>query len=180
MTCEYFGVCGSCTLHDKSYEEQLNYKVETIKEDFELQNLDIITSKSSHFRARAEFRIYHDDEGISYAMNTLERKGLVKIDNCSIVSESIANFMSKLLKAVLPNPMLKQRLFSVEFLSSQKGELLVTLIYHKKIDEIWKTEAQQLAKTLNIDLIGRSRGVKIVVTKEYIDETLTILDKQYH
>ncbi len=180
MTCEYFGVCGSCTLHDKSYEEQLSYKVETIKEEFDLSSVDIITSKTSHFRARAEFRIYHDDEGISYAMNTLERKGLVKIQNCSIVSKNIAKLMPKLLEEVLPNPILKQRLFCVEFLTSQKDQLLVTLIYHKKVDEIWEEEAKKLAEKLDIDLIGRSRGVKIIVTKEYIDETLTILDRQYH
>ena len=180
MTCEYFGICGSCTLHDKNYESQLSYKVETIKEEFGLDSFDIITSNASHFRARAEFRVYHDDEGISYAMNTLNRKGLVKIQNCSIVSETIATLMPKLLEAILPNPMLKQRLFSVEFLSSQKEELLVTLIYHKKIDEIWEKEAQKLAQKLDIDLIGRSRGVKIVVTKEYIDETLMIADKPYH
>lgn len=180
MTCESFGVCGSCTLFDKSYEEQLFFKVETIKEEFEMQSLDIISSKPSHFRARAEFRIYHDDEGISYAMNTLERKGLVKIEYCSIVSENIAELMPKLLEAILPNPILKQRLFSVEFLTSQKGGLLVTLIYHKKIDEIWEEEAKKLAEKLDIDLIGRSRGVKIVVTKAYIDETLTISNQKYH
>ena len=78
MTCEYFGVCGSCTMHDKSYEEQLSYKVAEIKEDFNIQNLDILTSKPEHFRTRAEFRIFHDDEGISYAMNTLEKKGFSK------------------------------------------------------------------------------------------------------
>ena len=180
MTCEAFGICGSCTLFDKNYEEQLSYKVETIKEEFDLDSLDIVTSKESHFRARAEFRVYHDDDGISYAMNTLERKGLVKIKDCSIVSETIATLMPKLLEEVLPIPMLKQRLFSVEFLSSQKDELLVTLIYHKKLDDSWEKDAKKLAQTLKVDIIGRSRGQKVVVTKEYIDESLTILGKQYH
>jgi tRNA (uracil-5-)-methyltransferase len=96
------------------------------------------------------------------------------------VSKSIETLMPKLLEEILPNPILKQRLFSVEFLSSQKDELLVTLIYHKKVDEDWEKEAKKLAQTLDIDLIGRSRGQKIVVTKEYIDETLTVLDQTYH
>jgi tRNA (uracil-5-)-methyltransferase len=167
-------------MHDKSYEEQLSYKVAEIKEDFNLQNLDILTSKPEHFRTRAEFRIFHDDEGISYAMNRLEKKGLVKIKNCSIVSDSIASLMPKLLEEVIKNQMLKERLFAVEFLSSQLGEMLVTLIYHKKIDSIWEEEAKKLATSLNIDLIGRSRKVKIVVTKEFINETLNIQNKPYH
>jgi tRNA (uracil-5-)-methyltransferase len=179
MNCDYFGMCGSCTLYDKNYDQQLEHKVQKIKEDFDLQNLDIITSKHSHFRCRAEFKIYHDDDGISYAMNTLEKRGFVKIESCSIVDDTIASIMPKLLREIRKNQILKERLFAAEFLTSQKEELLITLIYHKKIDEIWKVEAKKLAETLDIDLIGRSRGIKIVVTKEYIDESLTILDKEY-
>ncbi len=180
MQCDYFGMCGSCTLHDRSYEEQLNYKVDKIKTMFTLEELDILTSQTEHFRGRAEFRIYHEDNQINYAMHTLSRKGLVQIQSCAIVTDPIAEIMPKLIQAIRPNPMLKERLFAVEFLSSTKGGLLITLIYHKKVDEAWETEAKKLATTLGIDLIGRSRGIKIIVTKEYIDETLTILGKQYH
>ena len=31
MNCEYFGKCGSCVLYDKSYEEQLNFKLQREK-----------------------------------------------------------------------------------------------------------------------------------------------------
>jgi len=180
MTCDYFGQCGSCTLYDMNYDEQLKYKVQKIKDSFKLDNIDILTSKPSHFRCRAEFKIYHDHSGISYAMNKMEKKGFVQINSCSIVDKNIQNIMPKLLKEIKESIILKERIFAVEFLTSQKDELLVTLIYHKKIDESWKEEAEKLAKKLNIDLIGRSRGIKIVVTKEYIDETLTILGKKYH
>lgn len=180
MTCEYFGICGSCTLYEKSYEEQLSYKVEIIKDEFGLDALDILTSKPSHFRNRAEFRIFHDGDKIRYAMNTLDKKGLVQIESCSIVSETISKMMPKLLKEIEPNSILERRLFAIEFLSSSTNKLLVTLIYHKRLDASWEIEAKKLAKTLNIELIGRSRGVKKVITKEYINETLTIKDKKYH
>ncbi len=180
MTCDYFGVCGSCTLFDKSYEEQLTLKVDKVKEEFELDDIDIITSKSSHFRDRAEFRIYHDGDKISYAMNTLEKRGLLQIQSCSIVNQTIADMMQNLIEEIAPIPILKERIFAVEFLSSNTKELLVTLIYHKKIDTIWEDEAKKLASKLKIDLIGRSRGIKKIVTKEYINETLTILEKKYH
>ena len=32
MNCTYFGKCGSCTLYDKTYEDQLEYKFEREKE----------------------------------------------------------------------------------------------------------------------------------------------------
>ena len=28
MNCEYFGKCGSCTIHDVGYEGQLDYKIQ--------------------------------------------------------------------------------------------------------------------------------------------------------
>ena len=181
MHCNHFGVCGSCTLHEMDYETQLAYKIEQIKAQFGIDSLNIVRSKPEHFRTRAEFRIFHDyDNGtLSYAMHGFERKQLVPIESCSIVSEAIAETMPKLLDAISQNEMLRHRLYSVEFLSSSTGEVLVTLIYHKKIDEPWLHEAQKLAEVLQIDLIGRSRGVKLVVTKEYIHETLKIDGKPY-
>ncbi len=180
MTCEYFGVCGSCTYHDKSYEEQLALKVNEIKEDFELKSLDILTSTPSHFRNRAEFKIYHDDGKISYAMSRLDKKGVVRINACSIVSKTISTIMTPLLEALQKNPMLEFKLFAIEFLSSSTGELLITLIYHKKIDETWKEEAQKLAKQFGIMVIGRSRKVKIVCENDFIHDTLMIENKPYH
>ncbi len=181
MQCNYFGLCGSCTLHKMDYETQLSYKVEQIKAQFGIDTPEIIRSNPERFRTRAEFRIFHDyDNGaISYAMHGFERKKIVPIDACSIVSEAIAEMMPKLLNAISQNEMLRHRLYSVEFLSSSTGEVLVTLIYHKKIDDVWLHEAQKLAEVLQIDLIGRSRGVKLIVTKEYIHETLQIDGKPW-
>jgi tRNA (uracil-5-)-methyltransferase len=181
MQCDYFGKCGSCTLWEMDYETQLAYKTEAIKKEFGIDHIDIIRSAPAHFRNRAEFRIYHDYDNntLTYAMHGFEKKRLVPITSCSIVSESIAAQMQPLLDAITPNEILRHRLYSVEFLSSSTGELLVTLIYHKKIDEAWLREARKLAQDLGIDLIGRSRGVRLVVTREYIDETLQIDGKPY-
>jgi tRNA (uracil-5-)-methyltransferase len=179
MKCDYFGKCGSCTLYDMSYEEQLEHKTKKIKSSFNLDSFDILTSPSEHFRSRAEFRIYHDDNGISYAMNTMSKKGVIKIDSCSIVSPIIDSTMKTLLKSIKNIDILTHKLFSVEFLSSSTNEIIATLIYHKKIDDEWKNQAQKIAHDLNIEIIGRSRKVKIVVTKDNILEKLEILGKTY-
>ena len=57
--------------------------------------------------------------------------------------------------------------------------MIITLIYHKKVDDIWEAEAKKLADTLQTELIGRSRGIKRVVTQEYIEECLQIAGKNY-
>jgi len=174
MQCEHFGICGSCTYHDKDYQEQLALKVAEIKKDFAIDTLDIHTSSPAHFRNRAEFKIYHDGDKLSYAMSRLDKKGVVKINACSIVSETIFAIMTPLLNALETNRMLSHKLFALEFLSSNTGELLITLIYHKKIDQTWKEEAKKLAKDFAIMIIGRSRKVKIVLENDYIHDTLMI------
>ncbi len=178
MRCLAFGICGSCTLYDKSYDEQLEFKISKIKDLFKLDSIDIIRSKSSNFRDRAEFRVYHDNQGISYAMNSFKRS-IVKIDECSIVSSSISKIMKPLLLDIESIDILKKRLFAIEFISSTTSELLITLIYHKKIDHIWEIEAKKLASKFNINIVGRSRKVKIVTKKDYIYESLNISGKEY-
>ncbi len=180
MTCEYFGICGSCTLYEKNYQKQLDFKVSKIKEDFNLDTVDIHTSAPSHFRNRAEFKIYHDDGKITYAMSRLDKKGVVRITSCSIVSQSIAAIMIPLLEALQANPILEFKLFAIEFLSSSTGELLVTLIYHKKIDEAWREEAKKLSTQFGIMIIGRSRKIKLVIENDFIHDTIMIENKPYH
>ncbi len=187
MNCKYFGECGSCTLYEKNYEEQLNFKVQREQErfqEFTTQDFDIITSKSEHFRNRAEFRFWKnfDDEKnptISYAMNNFEKKAL-EIDNCSIVSNNISELMPKLLAMITQNEILKFKIYACEFLSATTGDIVVTLIYHKKLDEQWEEEAKKIEETLNIHIIGRSRGQKIILSKEYIEETLIINQETFH
>jgi len=181
MKCEYFGKCGSCTLYEMDYETQLNFKTDKIKKLFEIKKIDVISSKSEHFRSRAEFRIYHDYEkkSISYAMFQRGRKRVLPIKECPIVSKPIDRMMRPLLEAVSKIEILSHRLFSVEFLSDDENELLATLIYHKKIDSVWENEAKKIARKLKIDLIGRSRGVKKIVTKDFVTQKLIISGEKY-
>ena len=63
MNCNYFGICGSCTLGGKTYKEQLNIKIQNEKSRFQnfwQSDVDIIQSDDGAFRNRAEFRIYKD------------------------------------------------------------------------------------------------------------------------
>jgi len=57
--------------------------------------------------------------------------------------------------------------------------LLVTLIYHKKLDEIWEQKAKEIEKVLHIKLIGRSKKQKVVLIRDFICETLDILNQKF-
>ena len=186
MNCEYFGKCGSCVLYDKSYEEQLNFKLQREKErfsSFTTMNFDIIRSEEKAFRNRAEFRIWwekdeSEKEILSYAMNDFN-KNILEINSCQIVSSHIQEIMPKLLNLLMSELTLSYKLFAVEFLGSTTNDMLVTLIYHKKLDEEWNELAKQIEKKLNIKIMGRSRKQKIVLSSESINETLTINNQNF-
>jgi tRNA (uracil-5-)-methyltransferase len=178
MNCTHFGVCGSCTVFDP-YDQQIHHKAETIKRDFDIDELDILPSPDTHYRVRSEFRIYHDGDQLSYAMHDTHKK-VLPIEHCPKVDPTIYKLMPLLLKELVVDSMLSKKLFAVEFVTASTDETLITLIYHKKIDESWKQAATPLAHTLGIKLIGRSRKVKIVIGDDTIDEILRISGRAYH
>ena len=178
MECKYFGECGSCTLYEFDYEKQLDLKVKKIKDSFGIDDLEVIKSPKEAFRYRMEFGIYHEDEDISYAMNSFKKRKL-KIDSCQIASSYIKTLMPKLLMIVKQKEILKSKLFGVEFLTTTTDEAIITLLYHKKIDKEWEDEAKESFSSFNANIIGRSRGVKIVLDKDFIHEELLIDNKKY-
>jgi tRNA (uracil-5-)-methyltransferase len=186
MNCKYFGMCASCTLFDKSYDEQLTFKLQREKErfsNFTSMDFDLIKSSDKNFRNRAEFRIWWEkdengDEILSYAMNDF-KKNILKIDSCQIVSPHIQEIMPKLISELEKDLILSYKLFAVEFLGSTTHDMLVTLIYHKKLDVEWNVLAKQIEEKLNIKVMGRSRKQKIILSSESINETLTINNQEF-
>ncbi len=186
MNCEYFSTCGSCTLYDKNYEEQLQYKIKREKERFSnitSIDFDIIKSEEKNFRTRAEFRIWKnfDEKGsptLSYAMSGFD-KNAVEIISCQIVSPQIKDLMPKLLACIQENEILSHKIYAIEFLASSTNDMLVTLIYHKKLDEQWIQKAKDIQEKLDIKIIGRSRKQKEVLSVDFINETLNINEKDF-
>ncbi len=182
MNCKHFGKCGACNFYNLSYEKALDYKknylIDLMKQ-FYSSNIDIFPSITKSHRARAEFRIWHKADKAYYAMTNLEKNGVELIDECPKLIEVIKNTQFELLNKINKIKILKDRLFSIEFLGSKSGELLVTLIYHKRLDEKWKNKAIELEKIFNISIIGRSRKQKEILSKDYIIEKLRIQNIDY-
>ncbi len=181
MVCKHFGECGSCGLFDIAYDQQLLDKkgrVESLLSDFYPQEFVVFDSPSSHYRARGEFRIWHDGDVCDYAMGSITKKGAINITECPKVIESIEERMWKLLEIINSSiDVLKNRLFSVEFLATTTDEVLITLLYHRKLDDIWTKEAKLIEEKLDCKVIGRSRKQKVVLSDDFVIEKLSI-DKE--
>ena len=147
-----------------SYQQQLDAKVARISAQFAEYNppaLEVFASPEHNYRMRAEFRIWHIEDDLFYAMfdrSEDKQKKVIRVDEFPIADRSINLLMPKLLAALKADPVLSARLFEVHFLATLSGEMLVSLLYHRKLEPDWEPAAQALSKALNIKLIGRSRG----------------------
>ena len=145
--------------------------------------LEVFDSPTAHYRMRAEFRIWHEGEKLHYAMFRPGGKGgresLLLIEQFEAASLPINALMPRLLAAVSAVPVLKNRLYQCEFLSASTGEVLLTLIYHKKLDDEWRRAAEDLQRELGVSLIGRSRGQKIVLSQDFVTEKLDVMGSEF-
>ena len=181
MECKYFGECGACKIYEHGYESQLNEKLELNRDRFKSfysGDISVFESPQQNYRSRSEFKIWHDGDIMRYAMNHVDKKGVVFVEECPQVSQPIAELMPKLLKSVT-DAKIGFKLFGADFLSSSTGEIVVSLLYHRKLDEEWLESAKKISNELGIYIIGRSRKQKLIVGQDYITESLHVDSKNY-
>ncbi len=181
MECSYFGKCGSCTLYTLDYNAQCAHKrahMLSLFEPLHVKAFDFFASPCEHYRGRSEFRIWKEGDTIHYAMGTMDKKGTICIDSCPKVEAKIDTLMPTLLEQIEKSTLLRERLFSIEFLASSE-HLLVTLIYHKPLHVEWDEEAKVLEKMFGIFIIGRSRGMKRILSQDFVEDRFEIAGKTY-
>ncbi len=181
MDCKYFSECGACRVYEGGYEVQLAQKVELNRDrllSFYKKEISVFRSLDSHYRSRSEFKIWHLEDEIHYAMNHINGKDVVLVDDCPQVNEYIHALMPKLLRAIKDEE-IDFKLFGADFLSSSSGEIVVSLIYHCRLDAVWQSRATKIAQELGIYIIGRSRKQKLIVGQDYVTESLIIEGREY-
>ncbi len=177
MDCKHFGSCGSCSLYQIDYATQLKEKEVRISEllaPFYQGAISCFDSPEHHYRARAEFRIWHDGDHCDYAMGNLDKNAAVTITECPKVITGIEKRMWTLLDKINVSSLLKKKLFSVEFLATTTDECLITMLYHKKLDNEWEEEVRGLESLLACKIIGRSRKQKVILSDDFVTEKLEI------
>ncbi|MBV0932837.1 tRNA (uridine(54)-C5)-methyltransferase TrmA [Marinobacterium weihaiense] len=147
--------------------------------EFDLPEIEVFTSQPQHYRLRAEFRTWHEGDDLYYVMFDGDKRTPVRLDNCPMVSERIHDMMFKLLDVIRPDPVLRFKLFQIDFLSTLSGELLVSLLYHRQLDDEWVERVKPLREQFNIDIIGRARKQKILLDRDFVVEELNIKGRPY-
>ncbi|WP_439294726.1 tRNA (uridine(54)-C5)-methyltransferase TrmA [Lonepinella sp. BR2882] len=151
---------------------------------FHAPKLEIFASPTQHFRMRAEFRVWHDGDDLYHIMFDQESKKRYRVDSFPIASELINKMMQSLLPLLKQQEVLRNRLFQIDYLSTLSGQIIVSLLYHKNLDEHWVEQAKQLKLRLenqgfSVQIIGRASKQKICLDQDYVDEILPINGKNY-
>ncbi|WP_425317539.1 tRNA (uridine(54)-C5)-methyltransferase TrmA [Pseudomonas nitroreducens] len=164
------------------YDSQLADKAARLREllaPFAAPEPEVFDSPREHYRLRAEFRLWREGEARHYAMfEQGDKHTPILIEAFPIASERINELMPRL-KAAWAEPTLGHKLFQVEFLTTLAGDALITLCYHRPVDAAWQVAAEKLAAELGVSIVGRSRGKRLVVGRDYVSEELTVAGRTF-
>ena len=129
---------------------------------------EIITnlSPASSYRSRCEF-------GYKNGFYTMVKDGKkVFLDHYDLPVSAIQNIMKPLLSQININPLINKKLFQINFRAVNQV-ILVTLIYHKPLDQCWLEAAKMIENKLPINVIGRSKkqllASNLTELEDYID-----------
>lgn len=171
-------------IHPDNYQAQLSKKQSDMAElfsEFDLPAAQLFSSAPLNYRQRAEFRVWHEGDDLYYIMFNSETKQKFRVDEFPVACEIINTAMKALLVEIQDKPTLRYKLFQVDFLATLSGELLISLLYHKPLEDEWQDSAKILKQALTtiapVDIIGRAKKQKIILDKDYVTEKLQVDNK---
>ena len=173
-------------LPTEQYDAQLAEKVvrlQSMMTPFNAPVPEVFRSPVSHYRMRAEFRIWHDGDDLYHIIFDQQTKSRIRVDSFPAASELINQLMTLIVEGVRNNPVLRHKLFQIDYLTTQSNQAIVSLLYHKALNDEWREQAEALrdalrAQNINVHLIGRATKTKIMLDQDYIDERLPVAGKE--
>ncbi len=173
-------------LPTEQYDAQLAEKVarlQSMMAPFAAPAPEVFRSPVSHYRMRAEFRIWHDEDDLYHIMFDQQTKQRIRVDSFPAASSLINELMPAMLDGVREIRALRHKLFQIDYLTTMSNQAVVSLLYHRKLDEEWQEHAKALRDSLrtrgfNVHLIGRATKTKVELDQDYIDERLPVAGKE--
>ena len=166
------------------YDAQLADKTARLVEllaPFDAPAPEVFDSPREHYRLRTEFRLWREDGQRHYAMfEPGDKHTPILIDDFPIASRRINQVMPQLKAAWQASETRSFKLFQVEFLTTLSGDALITLAYHRPLNDAWQAEAERLAASLGASIVGRSKGKRIVIGRDYVTEHLTVAGRTFN
>ena len=128
-------------------------KATSLIEKYYKNNIVINLSPAYGYRSRCEFGYKNN----FYTMYSPSGE-IVYLDSFAVARPSIQALMPKLLNQINKSNDLKSKLFQINFRSNRKNRVLVSLVYHKLLNDEIKGLADKIANILNISINLRSKN----------------------
>jgi tRNA (uracil-5-)-methyltransferase len=146
--------------------------------------LELHESPRTHYRMRAEFRVWHEQNDLYYIMFNPETREKIRMDEFVPGSGLINTLMKAVRDYVIDKPILRNKLFQVDFLTTTTNEAVISCLYHKQLDAEWEESAKQMHEALSpitdkLGLIGRARKQKHVIETDEVVECLNIGNRHW-
>ncbi|WP_406030396.1 tRNA (uridine(54)-C5)-methyltransferase TrmA [Succinivibrio sp.] len=179
----------------QNYDQYLKEKISNVvtlfkKNNLAIDNYSVFESPKEYYRMRTEFCIFFNEDrsDFNFCMfepNTKPKKR-IELHTFPVGSKAINKAMLLLKKYLLSYDELKHKLFQIDFLSNQSGEIIIALNYHKAINEIEfkknisDIKSQFLNEGLKAQFIGRAKKQLILADTDTILETIHTKDRDFY
>lgn len=146
-------------------------KATSLIQEYYKNNIVINLSPPNGYRSRCEFGYKNG----FYTMYSSEGK-ILFLDTFAVARPSIQNLMPKLLDEINNSYDLKNKLFQINLRTNRKNKILVSLIYHKLLDDEMKCSANKISNKLNININLRSKNNLYSTHNDLLDDEIENLE----
>ena len=146
-------------------------KATSLIQEYYKNDIVINLSPPNGYRSRCEFGYKNG----FYTMYSSEDK-ILFLDTFAVARPSIQNLMPKLLDEINNSYDLKNKLFQINFRTNRKNKILVSLIYHKLLDDEMKCSANKISNKLNININLRSKNNLYSTDNDLLDDEIENLE----
>lgn len=146
-------------------------KATSLIQEYYKNDIVINLSPPNGYRSRCEFGYKNG----FYTMYSSEGK-ILFLDTFAVARPSIQNLMPKLLDEINNSYDLKNKLFQINFRTNRKNKILVSLIYHKFLDDEMKCSANKISNKLNININLRSKNNLYSTHNDLLDDEIENLE----
>ena len=146
-------------------------KATSLIQEYYKNDIVINLSPPNGYRSRCEFGYKNG----FYTMYSSEGK-ILFLDTFAVARPSIQNLMPKLLDEINNTYDLKNKLFQINFRTNRKNKILVSLIYHKLLDDEMKCSANKISNKLNININLRSKNNLYSTDNDLLDDEIENLE----
>lgn len=146
-------------------------KATSLIQEYYKNDIVINLSPPNGYRSRCEFGYKNG----FYTMYSSEGK-ILFLDTFAVARPSIQNLMPKLLDEINNTYDLKNKLFQINFRTNRKNKILVSLIYHKLLDDEMKCSANKISNKLDININLRSKNNLYSTHNDLLDDEIENLE----